>query len=546
MTKGINRNVVQDSDGYVYYRDFKNLIEARFLGDNGFEYFSKKEKHKLEKTWGQLFSKKDTFLFLASTEIEPFYKSAIIKLSDKGNKVLPDIKVGLNKKNFNFLYFDSLKILAEKYAFIFWGNYITSYPDNPMIESEKDSWILLEAQETQKTIKSPQKIFDNDISNLAFNSLTSSNSESINYLAPVIMLSYFQNKNLHQHEENYLFQLLSTYHSFLGNIDSATLYYNKAFNKKLIELNLKDTTLVSAKEKILRLAKENKIILINEAHTDIRNRKFLRLLLPDLYALGYKILAAEAVDQNDSLLNIRKYPVSETGFYTKEPVFASLIDNALSIGITVLGYDYFPDCSGCEISDSYCCTNKREEGQAKNISKIIDENQTAKILVFGGHDHIYKAVPQKGFKTMAMYLTEKGYTFASIDQVKGNDYFLPEASKSYNSVNDTALLPKSFTNYKADAYIIPPYPNSKKQSALAKDGVTILLSKPLMNNIPYKRYYLKVFNLTDTLKAGAIPIFTSEVKSGSKKVTLPLNKGEYLLQILSLTKIISQQTINVK
>lgn len=546
MAKRVNKNVFPDAEGKIYYRDYKNFVEARFFGDYVFGNFRKKERKRLTKVWDLPISEKDTFLFFASTTIPPFYKAAILKLSVNNSNLFSDIKLGLNKQNSNFLYVDSINIRSEKYAFLFWGNYKSSYPDTPNVAiSLKEEVALIEAKEIQKSIKVPQKLFFNDISSLAFNSLTSNKSNSLNYLSPVIRLTEFQNKNLNHDEENYLFQLLSTYQSFLGNSDSAIFYYNKAFNKKFIKLDLKDTALLSAKEKILQLANKNKIILINEAHTDIRNRNLLSLLLPDLYALGYKILAAEAVSQNDSLLNVRKYPVSETGFYTKEPVFASLIENALSNGMTVLGYDYFPDCSGCNTADTYCCVNKREEGQADNLSKIINSNPNTKIIIFGGHDHIYKATPQKGFKTMAMFLAEKGYSFASIDQVKGNYYFLPNATEGYISVNDTTLLPKTFTNYKADAYIIPPYPYSKTQLKSAKDGITITLTNPVPESKTNKRFYLKVFHIADTLKAGIIPVFTSEIKSGSKKVKLPLNKGKYLLQILSPSKVISEQKVNI-
>jgi len=548
MSKSINKNVFPDAEGKIYYRDYKNAVEIKYFGDYTFSSFSKKQAKELSKKWGVDFSTKDSILFLASTNISPYYKSAVIRLSSISSNIFKSSSKGMNVKDSDFLFIDTATLSQNKFAFLFWGNYLTSYPDTTNISlAEKKALAQIEIDEIRKTITQPQKLFFNDISTTAYNSLSSSNKKNeLNYLAPIVRLSAFLNKNLNHDEENYLYQLLSTYQSFFGNTDSAFFYYNKAFNKKFVELNLADTNVVSAKEKILTLAKTNQIILINEAHSDVRNRNFLRLLLPDLYALDYKILAAEAVSQNDSLLNTRKYSVSETGFYTKEPVFASLINTALATGFTVLGYDYFPDCANCGTSDSYCCVNRREEGQANNISKIIAENPSKKIIVLGGHDHIYKAVPQKGFKTMAMFLAEKGVPFASIDQVKGNYYFLPDIANDYLSVNDTALLPKSFTNYNADAYIIPPYPFAKKLTSSANNGIAINLNRAFPESKKKKRYYLKVFHITDTLQAGSIPVFVSEVKPSAKKIKLPLAKGRYVIQVLSVSKLISEQKVNVE
>lgn len=546
MSKKINRNVLPDNEGKIYYRDLQNKIEIKYFGDYTFKTFTKKELKNISEQLSLHFSHKDTALFLASTVIPPFYKSTVIKLSAKPHQIIKNLKTGLNRNGSQFIYLDTINILRNKFVFLFWGNYDTSFPDSASLNlTEKNGIALIEINEIRKSISIPQKNFFNDISSLAYNSLSNGEQNSLNYLAPILRLSSYQNKNLNQAEQNYLFQLLSTYQSFFGNADSAIYYYSKAFNKKFIQLNLPDSDFTPAKEIVLTAAKESQILLINEAHTDIRNRYFIRHILPDLYESGYRVLAVEALSQKDTLINTRKYPVIETGFYTKEPVFASLLTKALSIGFTLSAYDCFPDCKDCVQSDSYCCINRREECQATNISKIINDNRKSKIIIFGGHDHIYKGTPLEGFKTMAMYLSEKGYRFTSIDQVKGNYYFLSKTETNYLSVVDTTKLPKSFTNYKADVYIVPPYPFTKNKSANYKKTYTINLNSIIPPEKRKARLYIKVFHSTDSMLPKAIPIFISEIKQNEKKLNLPLDKGEYLIQISSASKTISERRINV-
>ena len=490
MSIKVNKNVIPDNEGQLYYRDFKNGVEARFFGDYIFKGSGRKKIKKEIKNWGINITKKDTVLFIASTAIFPFYKTAVIKTGRNPAELLTKVKKGLNKKGSQFLFGDTINAHSNRLAFLLWGNYNRSFPDSGILkESEKDKFIIIEAEQILNSITSPQKTFLNDISSLAYEALTRQDG-NINYLAPVLSLSNFEHKNLNPSERNYLFQLLSTYQSFLGNRDSALYYYSKAFNKKSRQLHTPDSNLVSAKEKVLQLARENKILLINEAHTDIRNRQFMHFILDDLYALGYRTLAVEALSDKDSLINIRKYAVAETGFYTKEPVFASLLRKASLLGFALTAYDCFPDCSTCPQTESYCCMNRREECEADNISKIIKDNPDSKIIVYGGHDHIYKLTPFRGFKPLAMQLAERGYRFASIDQVKGNYYYLTEDEKEYMSVINNSTLPDDFQGYKADAYIIPPYKNY--QAELLKQ-YKIDLGKLLPKKKYKSRLYIKLY-----------------------------------------------------
>src|SRR5690606_17379848 len=87
---------------------------------------------------------------------------------------------------------------------------------------------------------------------------------------------------------------------------------------------------VNAKDYIIEQSKNAQIIIINEAHHIPKHRAFTKSLLKKLYDNGYRYLGLEALF--DSTINERKYPVIETGYYTKEPEFGNLITEALKVG----------------------------------------------------------------------------------------------------------------------------------------------------------------------------------------------------------------------
>lgn len=85
-----------------------------------------------------------------------------------------------------------------------------------------------------------------------------------------------------------------------------------------------------------------------------------------MYQNGYQYLGLEALF--DSLINERKYPIQESGYYIKEPEFGNLITEALNIGYKLFSYEATKNKNGEE----------REIEQALNIQKFIYNNPTVK------------------------------------------------------------------------------------------------------------------------------------------------------------------------
>ena len=135
---------------------------------------------------------------------------------------------------------------------------------------------------------------------------------------------------------------------------------------------------VNAKDYIIKQSKHAQIIIINEAHHISKHRTFTKSLLKELYDNGYRYLGLEALF--DSTINERKFPVMESGYYTKEPEFGNLFSEALKIGFTLFSYEASEGKNGKE----------REIEQAENIQKFIENHPKSKALIHCGYAHAFE------------------------------------------------------------------------------------------------------------------------------------------------------------
>ena len=121
------------------------------------------------------------------------------------------------------------------------------------------------------------------------------------------------------------------------------------------------------------LYKRYNVTMFNEAHHMSQHRAFVYSQLEILKSFGYTQLALETLNEKDSFITDRKYPVKKTGFYTNDPVYGNLIRKALELGFTLIPYE--------EISKD------REKGQATNIYNQYNPSK-GKLIVYGGYGHI--------------------------------------------------------------------------------------------------------------------------------------------------------------
>ncbi|UYW01897.1 hypothetical protein K5I29_02990 [Flavobacterium agricola] len=135
---------------------------------------------------------------------------------------------------------------------------------------------------------------------------------------------------------------------------------------------------VNAKTHIIEQAKNAQLVIINEAHHVAKHRTFIQSLLKELYKNGYRYLGLETL--TDAAINERKYAVTESGYYVKEPEFGNLIAEALQLGFILFAYEASEGKNGKE----------REIEQAQNIQKFIENNPAGKVLIHCGYAHVYE------------------------------------------------------------------------------------------------------------------------------------------------------------
>ncbi|PQB08355.1 hypothetical protein BST83_15395 [Polaribacter filamentus] len=145
--------------------------------------------------------------------------------------------------------------------------------------------------------------------------------------------------------------------------------------------------------------------MLNEMHWHPKHRILALKLLEKLKENGFNYLAVEALDEKkDSLLNVNKFPIKSSGYYTREPYFAIFLREAIKLNYKIVGYDSFD-------------TENREKTQAENIKSIIDKDPNAKVFVYTGIDHILEKDLKK--KRMAEYFQNlTGINPLTIDQVE--------------------------------------------------------------------------------------------------------------------------------
>jgi hypothetical protein len=205
--------------------------------------------------------------------------------------------------------------------------------------------------------------------------------------------------------------------SFLGDYESAMFYKQPASDQgpdevarrqvgKLMD-GMKDIQHLEARRYISFVAREYRVIMINEAHDQPMHRAFTLSLLEDLYKRGYRYLAMEMLNNfsGNSLdtLNAR------TGHFCAEPVAGELIRRALELGYSLVSYE---DTLAQEHS-----ATQRDSIQAAHIYAVLLRDSSAKILVHAGYGHIAERNLDSGYIPMGMAFKKmSGIDPLTIDQ----------------------------------------------------------------------------------------------------------------------------------
>ena len=224
------------------------------------------------------------------------------------------------------------------------------------------------------------------------------------------------------------YQISATEYSLKGDHINALIHWDSAmgmrepvFDSRVVDKILSDYSPKDAKKYILSVAKDYRVIIINEAHHNSRHRVFTESLLTGLYNQGFTSLGLEALahgETSDSLLNYRNYPIISSGHYIKEPCFASMLRAAASLGFSLFSYEAITQGANGRV---------RELEQARNITDYMINHPNEKILIHCGYDHVFEGEHSSWGKTMAANLEEyTGLEVLSIDQTEYSPRSKPE------------------------------------------------------------------------------------------------------------------------
>jgi len=238
----------------------------------------------------------------------------------------------------------------------------------------------------------------------------------LHYLYPLYKSIAQENKLIANSNSEQFYSDLSESISFNGDYQSVLETEKKSYNQKLEDSILQALTkqndllagieFKDARKYIIERVRNQRVIMFNESHNKPLHRAFVANMLEDLYALGFRYLAMETLNQftNASLRTVNIL----TGHYTCEPIAGELVRKALNMGFALVAY---------EDSSVKHTVNQREYAQAENINKILQKDPNAKILVLAGDKHIEEgAITDDRIPMAAYFKIVSGLDPLTIDQ----------------------------------------------------------------------------------------------------------------------------------
>jgi len=332
--------------------------------------------------------------------------------------------------------------------------------------------------------------------------------------------------------------------SFIGLYNEALIEWDKArpLVRSIPETDsiefIKTYKPVDAKKYILSKAKENRILIFNEAHFNPRNRVFVTSLLKDLRRLGYTYFVAETFANKPGFADNSIYPTLNSGYYVMEPQFGNLVREANNLKFKLYPYEDTTRNNG----------KFREIEQAKNIASLLKTKPHAKIIIYCGFSHIYEDSVDGWERAMAGRLKEyTGLDPYTIDQIVlsehseeqlNNPYYRMVKASKYSILIDKHGNPfnKRLDGQKVDALLFSPqtrhvnnrpdwiFENGKEPYILNKDSVNV--SFPLIAKV-----YLK----ESDIEYMVVPIDIIEIKNEKdliKTAVAVFKKKDFVIQLI--------------
>jgi len=179
-------------------------------------------------------------------------------------------------------------------------------------------------------------------------------------------------------------------------------------------------------EEIVARARKTNIVILNEAHNSPRDRAFAMRVAKALRPLGYKTLALETLSNNQPDIDrLKRDGVVRfnTGGYTKDPVFARFLREALALGYEPIAYEQ----TNAQTTPTGGVP-EREQAQADNLMrKIFSGRPKEKVLIHVGLGHAVENPGGRGEWMAARLKRMTGVDPLTIDQTSVTDIGTPDA-----------------------------------------------------------------------------------------------------------------------
>jgi hypothetical protein len=244
---------------------------------------------------------------------------------------------------------------------------------------------------------------------------------NLHYLLPFYVALLNEEKAIKKNTKVGFYDNASQLISFSGDYFSAIQFAVKGFDSLESSIvstiashadEFKDISHTDARKYIIDKAKDQQVIMINEAHCKPLHRVFTLSLLDDLYKLGFRYLAMEALT-NHSAQSVQKVDIN-TGYYLAEPIAAELVRKALKLGYTLIPYE--------DTTTTHHSGTQRDSAQAANIYNVLQKDPEAKILVHAGYGHISEELIGNDYVPLGMAFKKlSGIDPFTIDQTEMTD-----------------------------------------------------------------------------------------------------------------------------
>ncbi|HLX91250.1 MAG TPA: hypothetical protein VKR32_06180 [Puia sp.] len=312
---------------------------------------------------------------------------------------------------------------------------------------------------------------------------------------------------------------------------------------------------VDARRYISFLAKQFRVIMLNESPSKPVHRAFAISLLEDLRNKGFKYLAMEML--NNFAGRARGRLDAGSGDFTAEPIAGELVRRALELGFTLVPYEDTLGLSGQHDA------RQRDSVQAENIFSIIKGDSAAKIFVYASYGHIAKSAADSSFRPMALVFRQiSGIDPLTIDQTamtEGSNFAYGDAlyksytEKYYLSSPSIAMINGDAVNICNDksvdiSVIHPPtvYRDGRPEW-LSLNGLRkpILINPHTKDAFLIQAYYQREADLEGPGKI--VPADQSYIPTPSGSYLLYLRPGRYTIIYRSLGyHLIGKLKINVE